>query len=112
MMDFTGRVLEIRVLTPNVAQIVFEKRSKNKKVFVAMKLYGFWKEHAEILKVRKGDKLTGTVILSSKLIDNRYFTDVLFTKFERVVEEKKKDPNQMSLIPHIEIKDETGKTRL
>jgi len=97
VMVITGRIFDIVVINPKVAQIVLKKKMNEKIVPVAISVLGYWKDRAlNDMKLKLKDKIKANVYMKSKLYNGKYYTDVYFKEI-MLVEEAPKVMNGSSL---------------
>ncbi len=109
-MDITGRIFDIHIINDKVVQLVLKKRVQGKTTPIAFTLLGYWADVAlNTLKLKKNDKITGVVVLKSKLYNGKYYTDVYMKNIELLPEKEKekKNDSQLELIEEIHIVDES-----
>lgn len=84
MFILTGKIFTINEISPKVAQIVVKKQVRGKQTAIAIEVYGFWKEKADALKLKKNDKIKGRVYAKSNLYKNKWYSDLYFREIELV----------------------------
>lgn len=115
-MEITGRVFHINAINDKVAQVVLRKRVNGKDTPIALTVIGYWRDVViNEMRLKKNDKIRGTVVLKSKLYNGKYYTDVTLKNIELISEKPKEQPDdgQISFIPNHHIVDEeTGEILL
>lgn len=83
--------MDIHVVSDKCIKIILKKTVKGKIVPIAIEVFGYYKQKADEMKLKKGDKIRGTLYLKSKLWNGKWYTDVYFEDVERI-EDKPKAP--------------------
>ena len=82
MFIITGKIFTINEISPKVAQIVLKKQVRGKQTAIAIEVYGYWKDKADALKLKKNDKIRGRVYAKSNLYKNKWYSDLYFRDIE------------------------------
>lgn len=96
MFIITGRIFTINEINPKSAQIVIKKQVRGKQTAIALDVFGFWKEKADALKLKKNDKIRGRAYLKSRLYNNKWYTDLYFREIQLVEEKQTAGGNELN----------------
>lgn len=94
MFTITGRIYTINIISEKKIQIVLKKQSRGKQVLIAIEVFGKWKYEADKLKLKKGDKISGTVFVNANMYKGKFYNDIYFERIS-VNAEKPQKPNNV-----------------
>ena len=75
-----GRIFEIHIISDKVAQVIIRKKDRDKIIYQAYGVFGFWKDKLMELNLKPKDKIKANVHIKSNFFKekNRWYTDVFF----------------------------------
>lgn len=84
MINFSGKIFDIHILSEKEAQIVIRKKLGDKVVPVAISIFGYFWQQFQKQGIKQGDKIKAKLYLKSKYWEkgNKYFTDAFFKEVE------------------------------
>ena len=79
---FKGKIFIITEKSDKSSYIVIQTKQDGKKTLQAAEVYGFWKEKADSLKLKKGDKIRARLYIESNLFKNRWYHNLRLKNIE------------------------------
>jgi len=81
---FKGKIFTITEKSDKASYIVIQTKQDGIKTLQAAEVYGFWKEKADALKLKKGDKIRGRLYIKSNFFKGRWYHNLNLKNIEVV----------------------------